>query len=293
MKKLNHFTGIWKRLKVTIWVPLPWSRYANTTLNHDNVFVNTLCSADASVKAKSQVSLDASWGHLILKMQHSTTRQAKQKISANIDHHWNKNCSFFVGKRTGFVHQKLRDFVKMTLTRVSSHWLWLESSYSVKNVTGVESSHNFSQHDLSRVRVTKNLDSSWVESLTRVTLSLVMWIWFCCWPFAKMSHWFYQPVAASARPLALWISISLRHCCSECLIFLILTMFLYMPPLLAFYSQKASFAVCFDLTTEFQPGMLNSRAGFGVKTVPLSMIFYKTLLPAQRRLIVFAYFSAW
>ena len=40
-------------------------------------------------------------------------------------------------KRTGFVHQELRDFVKMTL--FSSHWLWLESSHSVKNVTRVES----------------------------------------------------------------------------------------------------------------------------------------------------------
>ena len=42
-------------------------------------------------------------------------------------------------KGTGFVHQELRDFVKVTLTRVSSHWLWLESSHSVKNVTRVVS----------------------------------------------------------------------------------------------------------------------------------------------------------
>jgi len=50
-----------------------------------------------------------------------------------------KNAHFFVCKRTGFVHQELRDFVKMTLTRVSSHWVWLESSHFVKNVTRVES----------------------------------------------------------------------------------------------------------------------------------------------------------
>jgi len=49
--------------------------------------VNILCPADPSVKAKSQVYLSASCGKLILKMQHSTTRQAKQKISANLDHH--------------------------------------------------------------------------------------------------------------------------------------------------------------------------------------------------------------
>jgi len=41
LKKLNHFTAsaIWKRFKVTAWGPLPWSRYANTTLNHDKVSI--------------------------------------------------------------------------------------------------------------------------------------------------------------------------------------------------------------------------------------------------------------
>ena len=32
-----------------------------------------------------------------------------------------------------------------------------------------------------------------------------------------------------------------------------------------------------------------AREGFGVKPSPLSLIFHKTLFPAQRRLIVFAY----
>jgi len=36
--------------------------------------------------------------------------------------------------------------------------------------------------------------------------------------------------------------------------------------------------------------MACAREGFGVKLSPLSMIFYNTLLPAQRGLIVFAYF---
>ena len=36
----------------------------------------------------------------------------------------------------------------------------VESSHSVKNVTRVESSHYFYQRDSSRVRVTKNRDSS-------------------------------------------------------------------------------------------------------------------------------------
>jgi len=52
-----------------------------------------------------------------------------------------KSAHLFVCKRSGFAHQELRDFVKMTLTRVSSYWLcdstriilwktWLESSPS-------------------------------------------------------------------------------------------------------------------------------------------------------------------
>jgi len=39
LKNLNHFTGICKRLKVTVWGPPAWSRHANTTLNHDNVSI--------------------------------------------------------------------------------------------------------------------------------------------------------------------------------------------------------------------------------------------------------------
>jgi len=132
--------------------------------------VNILCPADPSVKAKSQVYLSASCGKLILKMQHSTTRQAKQKISANLDHHWRKKCSF-LSMHTNRVC--LRDFVKMALTRVSSHWLWLESSRVILWKTWLDSSHHFSQRDSSGVRVTKNRDSSRVESVTRVTLSLL------------------------------------------------------------------------------------------------------------------------
>ena len=49
------------------------------------------------------------------------------------------NTHFFVFKQTGFAQQELRGFVKMTLNRVSSHWLWLESIHSVINVTRVES----------------------------------------------------------------------------------------------------------------------------------------------------------
>jgi len=93
LKNLNHFIGIWKRHKVTVWGPLPWWRYANTALNHDKVSI--YCAPTVPwVKAKSQACLYASWGHLIHKMQHSTTRQSKQKISPNLDYHWSKKCSF-------------------------------------------------------------------------------------------------------------------------------------------------------------------------------------------------------
>jgi len=47
--------------------------------------VDILCPDDSSVKAKSLVSLCASWENVILEMQHSTTRQAKQKISTKPD----------------------------------------------------------------------------------------------------------------------------------------------------------------------------------------------------------------
>ena len=69
-----------------------------------------------------------------------------------------KRAHFFVCKRTGFDHEELRGFVKMTLTRVSSRWLWLELSRVILWKTWLESSHRFSQRDSSRV--TKNRDSS-------------------------------------------------------------------------------------------------------------------------------------
>jgi len=101
--------------------------------------VGILCSADPSVKAKSQVSLYASWGCLILKMQHSTTRQTKQKICANLDHHWSKKCSFLCVQTKWVGLSGTQRFCKndsdsslesLTVTRV-------ESRHSVKNVTRV------------------------------------------------------------------------------------------------------------------------------------------------------------
>ena len=71
-----------------------------------------------------------------------------------------KNDHFFVCKQTGFVNQRLWDSPKMILTRVSSHWLCLESSRVILWKTWLEASHHFSQRDSSRDRVTKSRDSS-------------------------------------------------------------------------------------------------------------------------------------
>ena len=78
-----------------------------------------------------------------------------------------KNAHFFVCKQTGFVHQRLIDFVKITLTPVACHCLWLEWNHSVKNVNRIESPLLC---DSSQVRVTKIVTR--VEWLTLITLSL-------------------------------------------------------------------------------------------------------------------------
>jgi len=103
-------------------------------------------------------------------MLHNTTTQSKQKICADLDHHWSKKAHFFVRKQTGFVHQRLRNFVKkdcdsspesLIVTRV-------KSSYSLKNVTRVESPP-FSTW-LASSPNHQNRDSSRVDSLTHFTL---------------------------------------------------------------------------------------------------------------------------
>jgi len=172
LKNLNHFTGIWKRLKVTVWGPLPWSRYAilhSTTRRCLSIYCVLLTPQwQQSLKSPS-VHVGDTWC-----LTCSTVRLDSQnrKFGQILIITEAKNAQFFVWKRTGFVHQDLNDFVKMTLTPVSSHWLWLESSRVILCKASLESSHHFCQRDSSRVRVTKNRDSSRVESLTRDTLSL-------------------------------------------------------------------------------------------------------------------------
>ena len=109
-----------------------------------------LCTTDPSVKAKSQVSLYASLGNLIVKIQHSTRRQAKKKICANLDHHWSKKCSFLCGQTNWVCPSGTQRFCKNDP----------DSSLESLIVTRVASSHHFSQRDSSRVRVIINRHSS-------------------------------------------------------------------------------------------------------------------------------------
>jgi len=159
LKNVDHFTGIWKRLKVTVWGPLPWSRYANTTLNHDkmSIYYALLTPQWKQSLRSPSTQVGETWSS---KCSLARLDRQNRKLPPILIITEAKNAHFFVCKGTGFIHQELRDFVKTTLTRVSSHWVWLESSHSVKNVIRVESSHHFSQRDSSRVRVTKIRGSS-------------------------------------------------------------------------------------------------------------------------------------
>ena len=61
------------------------------------------------------------------------------------------------------------DFVKMTQTRVFSHWLWLDSSHSVKNMNRVES-----PSFLKLTLVKPSHQKSWRESSRGIDLSHVI-----------------------------------------------------------------------------------------------------------------------
>jgi len=73
------------------------------------------------------------------------TRQAQQKISADLDHHWSKKC-LLLYMQTNWVCPSGTQ--RSGTSRVILWKMWLESS------------HHFSQRDSSRARVTKNRDSS-------------------------------------------------------------------------------------------------------------------------------------
>jgi len=78
----------------------------------------------------------------------NTSRQATQKICANLDNHWSKKCLFLCVQTNWVCPSGTQRFYKY------------DSSLESFTVTRVESSHYFFQRDSSRVRVTKNRDSN-------------------------------------------------------------------------------------------------------------------------------------
>ena len=102
-------------------------------------------------------------------MQHSTTRQAKQKICAYLDHHWSIKCSFLCVQTNWVCPSGTQRYCKNDS----------DSSLESLTVTRVESFCE--KRDSSRVTIFLNV--TWVDSespqimtrvelLTRVTLSL-------------------------------------------------------------------------------------------------------------------------
>ena len=122
-------------------------------------------------------------------MQHCTTRQTKQKIFANLDHHWSKKCSFLCVQTKWVCPSETQRFCKndsgsslesLTVTRVESFCEKRDSSRVTifLNVT--------------RVRVTKNRDSRsshWLESRYHCDLvpkaKFTMWVKIC----ATAGYW--------------------------------------------------------------------------------------------------------
>ena len=118
--------NIWKRLKVTVWGPLP--RYANATLKHDkdSIYCALLNPQWKQSLTSNSVEVGDTWS---LKCSIAGLDRQIRNFAPILIITEAKNANFFMCKRTEFVHEELRDFVKMTLARLSSHWLWLESSH--------------------------------------------------------------------------------------------------------------------------------------------------------------------
>ena len=123
-----------------------------------------LCPSGRSVKSKFQVYIYASYECLTLRIYSSITRLESQnrKFPPILIITGPKNDHFFVCKQTRFVDQRLWDFANMTLTRISSHWLWLESSRVILWKTWLESSQS---HQKSCLELSHWLESRYYCSL--------------------------------------------------------------------------------------------------------------------------------
>jgi len=117
--KSLYWYSIWKRLKVTIRGPLRWSRYANTTLNHDKMTM--YCALMTPQWKQSLRSLSMQVGETwSLKCSIAWLDSQNKTVPTILIITEAKYAHFFVCKRTGFVHQRLRDFVKWLCFSVSN-----------------------------------------------------------------------------------------------------------------------------------------------------------------------------
>ena len=117
--KSLYWYSIWKRLKVTIWGPLRWSPYANTTLNHDKMTID--CALLTPQWKQSFRSLSTQVGETwSLKCSIAWLDRQNKKVPTILIITEAKYVHFFVCKRTGFVHQRLKDFVKWLRFSVSN-----------------------------------------------------------------------------------------------------------------------------------------------------------------------------
>ena len=113
-----------EKTQVTVWDPFPGSQYSNAALNHNKVSI--YCALLTPQWEKNLRSyLCASWGTWSLKCSIERLHRQNRKFALILIITEAKNAHFFKCKRTGFVHPRLRDFVKITLTQVSSQWQWL------------------------------------------------------------------------------------------------------------------------------------------------------------------------
>jgi len=117
LKNLNHFTGKFKRLQLTAWGQLPWSRYANTTLNHDKVSISCALLAPQWKQSLWSTSVQSgdTWS-----LECSIERPDRQ--NRKLRRSWSslkQNTRLFACKRSGFVQQVCPVF----------WWLGLESRW--------------------------------------------------------------------------------------------------------------------------------------------------------------------
>ena len=106
---LNNFRGTGKRL----WVPPPWSRYANTALNYDKsilcqYYVPCWLFSESKASGLPLCTFGTLWS-----LKCSIARlESKQKICANIDYHWSKKYSFLCMQTNWICPSEAQGFCK-------------------------------------------------------------------------------------------------------------------------------------------------------------------------------------